>query len=511
VDVLRLPLIGAFLRWRHVRLVLQLVLLAIAAAIVLHGFFGPQIAPRNLSTVLTSIHWRGLLVVAVLAVGNLFCTSCPMVLARDAGRRLVAPRFSWPRRLRRKWVGLALFVLVLFSYELFDLWALPRATAWLVLGYFAAALIVDLLFKGATFCKHICPIGQFNFVASTMAPAELQVRSESTCHDCRTYDCIKGTRERVADGSGKPLDWLRVHPGWLGYFTRGRKDGSHKDALTEAAPLRITRRGCELGLFLPTKVGNLDCTLCLDCVHACPHDNIALVARVPGLELLDLRRRSGIGRLAQRPDIAALAIAFTFAALVNAFAMTGPAVAFERWLSGALHVSSEAVPLGVVFAMALIVMPAVLLVPAAAATRAMTGAAAMPLGSTLRSYAFALIPFGFGVWLAHYGFHLFTGILTVVPVTQSAIIDVFGSALAGEPAWRWAGMAPAAVYSMQLGFVLLGACGSIALVQATSLRDYPARAFAASVPWHAALVVLAAVVLWILEQPMEMRGLGGTG
>jgi ferredoxin len=474
VDVLRLPVVGAFLRWRHVRLLLQLVLLAIAVAIVLHGFFGPQIAPRNLSTVLTSIHWRGLLVVAVLALGNLFCTSCPMVLARDAGRRLVAPRFSWPRRLRRKWVGLALFVLVLFSYELFDLWALPRATAWLVLGYFSAALIVDLLFRGATFCKYVCPIGQFNFVASTMAPAELQVRKASTCHDCRTYDCIKGRR-------------------------------------TEATPVRITQRGCELGLFLPTKVGNLDCTLCLDCVHACPHDNIGLVARVPGLELLDLRRRSGIGRLAQRPDIAALAIAFTFAALVNAFAMTGPAFAFERWLAGALHVSSEAVLLGVVFALALIVMPAVLLVPAAAATRAMTGAAAMPLGSTLRAYAFALIPFGFGVWLAHYGFHLFTGILTVVPVTQSAIIDVFGSALAGEPAWQWTGMAPAAVYSMQLGFVLLGACGSIALVQATSLRDYPARAFAASVPWHAALVVLAAVVFWILDQPMEMRGLGGTG
>ena len=33
-----------------------------------------------------------------------------------------------------------LFVGVLFIYELFDLWALPAATAWLVVGYFAAAL-----------------------------------------------------------------------------------------------------------------------------------------------------------------------------------------------------------------------------------------------------------------------------------------------------------------------------------------------------------------------------------
>ena len=474
MDVLRFPLIGALLRWRHVRLVFQLVLLAIAAAIVLHGFFGPQIAPRNLATVLTSIHWRGLLVVAVLAVGNLFCTACPMVLARDAGRRMVAPRFTWPRRLRGKWAGIVLLTLVLFAYELFDLWSLPRATAWLVLGYFGAAMVVDLLFKGAAFCKHVCPIGQFNYVASTMAPAELRVRDAATCQTCGTFDCIKGRR-------------------------------------SETAPVRVARRGCELGLFLPTKVGNLDCTLCLDCVHACPHDNIGLVARVPGLELLDERRRSGIGRLLHRPDIAALAILFTFAALVNAFAMTTPAFVLEQWLAGVLHLSSEALILAIVFVLALIVVPVALLLPAAAITRVLAGVQSMSLGSTLRAYAFALIPFGFAVWAAHYGFHLLTGILTVVPVVQSAVIDGFGLPLLGEPIWRWAGLAPASVYPIQLGLIVLGACGSIALVQATSQRDYPTRAFAASVPWHATLVVLAVVVLWMLEQPMEMRGLGGTG
>ena len=132
MDVLRFPLVGPFLRWRHSRTLLQFGLLAVAAAVVVHGLFGPDIAPRNLSTVLTSIHWRGLLVVSVVVLGNLFCTACPMILVRDAGRRIVPPRFTWPRRLRRKWLALALLVLVLFSYELFDLWEAPAATAWLV-------------------------------------------------------------------------------------------------------------------------------------------------------------------------------------------------------------------------------------------------------------------------------------------------------------------------------------------------------------------------------------------
>ena len=271
-DVLTWPVIGPVLRWRHARTALQLVLLALAAVLVAHGLLGPQLAPANLSTVLTWVHYRGLLIVVLLAAGNMFCTGCPFVLVRDAARRLHAPTARWPRWLRRKWPALALFVAVLFVYELFDLWALPRATAWLVLGYFGAALAIDVAFTGASFCKYVCPIGQFNFMASTLSPLEVRVRRPETCQACRTVDCIKGRR------------------------------------LPEA-PLRVIRRGCELRLFLPAKVGNLDCTLCFDCVQACPHDNIGLVTRTPATELADPRRRSGIGRLAQRWDLAALAAA----------------------------------------------------------------------------------------------------------------------------------------------------------------------------------------------------------
>jgi hypothetical protein len=474
VDVLRLPVVGALLHWRHVRLAFQLVLLAVALGVVLHGLIGPEIGPRNLATVLTSIHWRGLLVLAVIAAGNLFCAGCPMVLVRDAGRRLVSPRFSFPHQLRRKWIAAGLLVLVLFSYELFAVWEQPAATAWIVLGYFGLALVVDLLFKGASFCKHVCPIGQFNFVASTLAPAELKVRDSGTCHECRTYDCIKG-----------------------------RKSDVH--------PLRVAQRGCELGLFLPGKVGNLDCTLCLDCVHACPHDNIGLMTRVPGMELLDTGRRSGIGRLADRPDVAVLAVIFTFLALLNAFVMTAPAVAFERGLAATLHSRSEAGAIGMLFLIGLGVAPALILLTAAACTAAAAGGAAKSLRAIALQYAPALIPFGFGVWLAHYGFHLFTGILTVVPVAQSAAIDLLGAAAFGEPLWRWAGMPPGFVYPIQLGFVVLGACGSIGLVQAITARDYPGARRLVSAPWFAVIAMMAATALWILGQPMEMRGLGTIG
>ncbi len=123
-------------------------------------------------------------------------------------------------------------------------------------------------------------------------------------------------------------------------------------------------------------------------------------------------------------------------------------------------------------------------------------------------YSYGLVPLGFGIWLAHYGFHLLTGALTVVPVTQSAAIDLMGWAALGEPLWRWAGMRPGAVFPIQLGCILLGMTGSLAVMHLVSLRDYPDRSSRATVAWAIVVVLLAAAAIWILFQPMEMRGIG---
>ncbi len=128
-------------------------------------------APKNLATVLTWVHYRGLVVLALLLVGNLFCMACPFMLVRNLVRCFYKPQRMWPHRLRHKWLALGLFVLMLFAYELLDLWAAPRLTAWLIIAYFAAAMVVDSLFRGASFCKYLCPLGHFNFVASLVSPS----------------------------------------------------------------------------------------------------------------------------------------------------------------------------------------------------------------------------------------------------------------------------------------------------------------------------------------------------
>jgi hypothetical protein len=467
-DLLRLPWIGAFLRWRHSRTLLAIPMLLVSGAMIAHGLFGPALAPKNLATVLGWVHFRGALVLVLLCAGNFFCLACPFMLVRNFARRFVHPRLAWPRALRNKWLSIGLFALILFCYELFDLWASPWWTAWLIVAYFGAALTVDLLFKHATFCKFVCPIGQFNFVASTLSPLEVAVRDKHVCADCHTKDCIRGAR------------------------------GPSPEVV-------ILQRGCELALFQPAKVGNMDCTFCLDCVHACPHDNVGILGRLPASELMVDPMRSGIGMFSRRKDLAALAVVFSFGALVNAFGMVSPVYALEQWIGGLLRVNHEAPVLGLIFAAGLVVEPVVLLAAASWITRQWAGVrrAALPLAVR---YTYSLVPIGFGMWLAHYCFHFLTGFLTIIPVTQHALADI-GWPILGAPLWRLAGLPKAVVQPFEFGFLALGFAGSLMVAYRLAEEDsarHPMRAFA---PWAAISLLLLVSSIWILLQPMEMRAM----
>ena len=464
-DLLAIPGLSALLmrrRW------MQVPLLFVSIVLIVHGFAGPQLAPYNLATLVGWVHSRGLLVLGLLVVGNVFCMACPFMIPRDLARRLHVPRMTWPRALRGKHVGIALFVGVLFVYEWLDLWGDPLGTAWLLLGYFALVVLVDAFFKGAPFCKSVCPIGQFNFTASALSPFEVVARDADVCASCSGHECLRGA----------------------------------SDALQ---PATIVARGCETGLFLPEKVGNMDCTFCLDCARACPHDNVGLVARLPGDELSDERSGAGVGRRSQRTDLALLATVFTFGALLNAFGMVSPVYAVQRWIAGQMGTTSEGAVLLVLFASLLVVEPVLLLGLAAAATRRALPRRE-PLVAVAARFAHGLVPLGFGVWLAHYGFHLLTGLWTFVPVTQKAVLDTFGTALLGAPQWDRGGLSTRAVQPIEMGLLLLGAVGSLGVLWAIAKNQAPARPRAAFAPWAVLTSVLFAAAVWLMAQPMEMRG-----
>ncbi len=193
-DLLDAPLLGRFLRWRHARVALQLPLAVLAAVLILDGLRGPQIAAVNLAGVLPWIHWRGLLILALLVAGNFFCMACP---------------FTLPRRLAGRWLGLGRVWPRVAAHEMAGGRALWRCFSGLTRRFRCGTarggrpglrsatssrrLPSTVCFPPAPSANTSVPIGQFNFVQSLVSPLEVKVRSPIVCVSCTTHECIRGS------------------------------------------------------------------------------------------------------------------------------------------------------------------------------------------------------------------------------------------------------------------------------------------------------------------------------
>jgi cytochrome c oxidase assembly factor CtaG/ferredoxin len=463
VDLLALPIIGSMLRWPHFRRIAQALMFLGALVIVADGLFGSQMSAMNLAGVLPWTHWRGLSLIALLIVGNVFCMACPFNFVRDLGRRLLPARWSWPRQLRSKWIAIGLLFIFFWAYEGFALWDSPRLTALMVLAYFTAALAVDGLFKGASFCKYVCPIGQYQFIQSLISPVEVGVRSLAVCGTCQTHDCLRGNNER---------------------------------------------RGCELQLFQPRKESNMDCTFCLDCVHACPHENVSLLASFPGSQLVRLERsKKRRSRFFRRFDIAVLIFLLVFAAFINAGGMVVSVQAWERSLQARIGLASMQPIISVLYLLSMVLIP-VLLVAFCVCLIKTFGGIRLSSRETVTTFAPAFVPLGFSMWLIHFCYHLLSG-QTALPVIQRAAMDM-GLTIFGAPDWSLSSMS---LFSWQPSVELLLLDSGLLFTLyigwriASRFRLTFAHTLRLNAPWAFLAVVLYSVGLWIIFQPMQMRGM----
>ncbi len=442
---------------------MQTGLLLIALGVIADGLFGSQVSAGNLAGVFPWIYWRGLTVVVLLVAGNFFCMACPFMLPRELGRWLGLGGRPWPRALRSKWLAVVLLALFFWAYEAFDLWSRPASTAWLIIGYFFAAFVVDAFFRGASFCKYVCPIGQFQFVSSLVSPLEVKARAPAVCANCKTHDCLRGNEQN---------------------------------------------RGCETDLYIPRKAGNLDCTFCLDCVRACPHDNIGLLLTAPGADLIRDPVRSSLGRLSRRLDIAALALLLVFAAFAGAAAMVDPVAQWKnhllRW--GAF----PGVPFTILFFVtSLLLLPPIVLGGTTLVGRFASGVRT-PVRELLCRFSLALVPLGTAMWASHFLFHLLTSYGAAWPALQQAAHHLRIYSLDSQ---HWAMSPPGfdATTLLGLQIVLLDAGLLLTLyvgwriARRCALKIRPALVLLA--PWACAALALYAGGIWIFLQPMPMRGM----
>lgn len=476
-DLLRLPIAGRVLQAKLGRVSLQAIGFAVMTLIVFHGLTGTPASVFNLAGAPLWNILRPLNLIALLLIGNIFCMACPFTLPREVARLFGLGRIAWPTWLKNKWPSVFLLILFFWAYESFDLWDSPRATAWVLIAYVVAVLVVDSIFREASFCKYVCPIGQFNFVASLLAPLELGIRGSTTCNSCTGHDCINGN---------------------------------------------ATHRGCELHLYLPNKIGNLDCTLCMDCVKACPHDNIVIAIQPATRDLVRDPVRSSIRRLSTRVDIAFLFLVITFSAVLNAAVMTQPVADYLSSIQDSCpYLSGPLASLGLTCALSLVLL--IFSFGVAYGLRLLMRE--QSTRSVLCRIAVALLPLGLAMWAAHLSFHLASTTPSVPIILQHVESDLAENSIAKHllvsmqpmpqvcrpmdlmlmPGSKGFDLLSIQLLILDLGLLLSLYAGWRFIRESVVSKGRTAVMLAL---WATGAGSFYALCTWIFTLPMEMRGMG---
>lgn len=524
-NLFSIPPLRRFVRWKYARAVFQIPLLILAIFVIIDGFTGRQLAPRNIATTSVWLHYRGLVVLALAFFGNAFCAACPLMLTRGISNRidrLVKYKFKFPKALKNKYLVIVLMLLYFFSYEFFDLWASPWLTAWLAIGYFGSALVIDTLFPAGTFCKYVCPLGNFNFIVSSLSPTQITAVDTNVCESCVEKPCLHGRESypeapETSQAAFIPLNTI-TSPNGQGYFP-----------------------GCETNLYVPTMTSNMDCTSCFNCVRACPYDNVALTVRAPTWEANNAAwspatrspatqspatRSPAIQSPATQSQpsslspiqllstkikqakfsIMLLGVLLTYYGLMNAIAMVPQYYDFADWLAKTFGLSAVPSTEAGLLALFLTTIAVVGLVFTffTSYLSDWLGQGKAKIGLSFMRWGYVTIILGIGFWTAHYIFHFLTGALTIIPVFEHFFAY---RGFEVDPNWRLSKIVPTA-WLFAIGAGITGIYTIIALYATLRIafRDFGKRAVLAMWPMLIYVLFFATFSLLILAQPMEMRG-----
>lgn len=459
-NLLERPMLGLLLGWRGFRTFVQSFVVALFVLVVAAGLFGRQQGGSNIATVLTWTYWWILLILFVMLFGKAWCYICPWDaiadwLERRAWRRHAArltAAVRWPRALRNLYPATALFLGLTWLELGYGVTTSPELTAYLGLLMFFLSFATILVFERRSFCRYGCLVGRIAGLYSLFASLEVRARDIGLCRTkCRTFDCYAGN--------------------------------------ADAEP-------CPTFQFLGGMTKNTYCIFCLECVRACPHENVAINVRPFGRDLI---KPSGV-----RFDEAAMVIVMLAMSTFHGITMT------PLWsrVIGRIE-SAWAVGYLSAFTIGMAAFLAALVVLYVAFIGASHAAARTP-DVTLRQlairYSYSFLPIALFYHLAHNSQHFFVEGGTLIPVLSDPFgwgWDLFGTAAGVTtpllPAWG--------VWALMVAFILIGHVWSLAVGHRIAEHVFPTRALAlrSELPLLAGMIAYSILSLWIVAQPMQMR------
>jgi len=363
IDLFHIPWLRPLFESRWPQFSMRALTLAGFVFTIAAGLFGSPIGSHNFAIIFVWIAWWTALKLAFIPFGGRsWCSVCPIPMPGEwlqgggiiEKRRRIGLNLRWPKRLRGSWLQSGGFLLIgLFSaVTLTD----ARLTAWILLGLFGLAIGLSLVFERRAFCSYLCPIGGFTGIYAKTAPVEVRVIDTSICAAHSQKTCYQS---------------------------------------------------CPWGLYPVALRDSAQCGLCMECLRACPQDNIALNLRPFGSDLVPSRQSN-------RLDEAFLALVMLGSALAFSAVFTGP---WGSLKTAAFEIGTPAWLLyGLGFlALNLLVMPGLFTLAVWASVRA--SGIATELRRQIAHQAQALLPLGLFAWIAFtisFAFPKLNYVLTVI-------------------------------------------------------------------------------------------------
>lgn len=289
VNLYRVPWLHAVLESRWPQFLVRALTLIGFVFTITAALFGSQVGSHNFAIIMVWIAWWTTLKLGFIPLGGRsWCSICPIPLPGDwlqNGGILVKSdhkrglNLRWPKFLRGSWLQSSGFLLIgLFSaVTLTD----PHVTGWVLLALFTLSIGMSLVFEHRAFCSYICPIGGFSGLYAKSAPVEVRVVDKEICAKHGDKSCYQA---------------------------------------------------CPWGLYPLAMKDSSACGLCMECLRACPKDNLALNLRPYGSDL-------GRPPTSSRLDESWLALIMLGSALAFSAVFTGP----WGWLkSSAFEIGSQA-------------------------------------------------------------------------------------------------------------------------------------------------------------------------
>lgn len=236
VDLLDHFNLRNFLKSKWYPLIFQIPTFLVFVLIAFYLFRGSPDYSENPGAILTWTFWWAILPFSFIVLGRFWCAICPFAWINDLIQKIFGLRKKPPSWIREYsyWIVDAIFIFITWFDRVYGMTDHPLLTGFIFLGILTGILICAVLYERRVFCRYVCFLGNVAGNYSMVAPLEIKPKNPEVCAACKEKFCIFG---------------------------------------------RDKQPGCPFYQMVQTKDGNRFCTLCANCVKACPKDNVALELR----------------------------------------------------------------------------------------------------------------------------------------------------------------------------------------------------------------------------------------